>query len=318
VSPKKIIKAQKNYPRIDHLLKESLPDKSRSKIEQLIKNQKVKLNNNIILKKSREVAENDTIEIQLETTQKRTIFASSSSYHSSIHLTKRFEDDYLLIIDKPCGISVHPGAGKPEETILDIYRFYYPEIKKIRNTERPGIVHRIDKDTSGILILAKDEISMKRMQKKFKKREVKKTYLALVSGKMRYQNGTIDAPITRNLRKRTKYTVSHRENNHNARDAITSYSVLFEFPDSSLVRLYPLTGRTHQIRVHLSYYGNPILGDKLYGKFKNFKRLALHAYAVEFFHPVTQNHITTNTPLPQIFRDYMQQEIKNLKNKPSE
>jgi 23S rRNA pseudouridine1911/1915/1917 synthase len=308
VSLKKIIKAQKKYSRLDHFLKECLPDKSRTEIGHLIKNRKVKLNGTIILKKSREVFENDTVEIQIEEAAEKTIY-SSPLYHPSIQLTKLFEDDYLLIIDKPCGIAVHPGAGKSEETILDIYRFYYPQIMDIKNTERPGIVHRIDKDTSGILILAKDEIGMKRMQKKFKNREVDKTYLALVSGKMRFKNGTINAPISRHLKKRTKYTVPHRENHNNSREAITVYTVLLEFQHSSLVRLSPLTGRTHQIRVHLSHIGNPILGDKTYGKLKTFPRLALHAYAAEFVHPIIQNHIATTTPMPQIFRDYIQKEL---------
>lgn len=314
VSLKKIIKAQKNYKRIDHLLKESFPDKSRSEIEQLIKNQKVKLNNMIILKKSQEIFENDTIEIFSDESKKKSYY-SSSSYHPSFKLTKIFEDDHLLIIDKPFRIAVHPGAGKSEETILDIFRFFYPNIQNIKNTDRPGIVHRIDKDTSGILILAKDEITMKKMQKKFKNREIKKTYLALVSGRMRYKNGTIDAPLTRHLRKRTKYTISHLENSPKSREAITTYSVLFAFENFSLVRLFPLTGRTHQIRVHLSHHGNPVLGDTIYGQSTNFQRLALHAYAVEFFHPITENHITSTTPLPRIFRDFMQQEIINLKKK---
>jgi 23S rRNA pseudouridine1911/1915/1917 synthase len=297
-----IIKAKIPYSRIDIFINESIKDISRSKIEKLIKNNKVKLNNNITDKKNRGIQIGDVVEIELPEIVKK-------SYYPSFKLKKLFEDNYLLIIDKPSGISVHPGAGIHKETILDVFRYYYPEINSIKNEERPGIIHRIDKDTSGILLLAKHEITMRQMQKKFKKREIKKSYFALVSGKMRFKNGTINTPIARDHRKRNKFKVSQNENIENSRDSVTEYSVIYEFENCSFVKVFPHTGRTHQIRVHFSSLGNPILGDKIYGNPKSFKRLALHAYSIKFHHPIHGNLITSYSPLPEIFRKYIQEEF---------
>jgi len=297
-----IIKAKRPCSRIDIFVSESYKNISRSKIEKLIKSNKVKLNNNLINKKNKEIQIGDIVEIELPEIEK-------INFHPSFNLEKLFEDDYLLIINKPSGISVHPGAGKYQETILDVFRYFYPEINNIKDNERPGIIHRIDKDTSGILLLAKDEITMKRMQKKFKRREIKKSYFALVSGKMRYKNGTINAPIARDRRRRNRFRVYQNEDVENCRDSVTEYSVIYEFENFSFVKVFPHTGRTHQIRVHFSFSGNPILGDKIYGKSKSFERLALHAYSIEFHHPTYENLITSYSTLPEIFRKYMQQEF---------
>jgi 23S rRNA pseudouridine1911/1915/1917 synthase len=149
---------------------------------------------------------------------------------------------------------------------------------------------------------------MKRLQKQFKRREVKKTYLALVSGGMRFRSGTIDAPIVRSPRKRTRFIVVDREGHlaEEAREAVTEYFVIREYRDFSFVRLLPHTGRTHQLRVHLSHYGNPILGDRVYGKGSSFERLALHAYGLEFHHPVTGHLIMSYSPFPPLFRHFLQ------------
>jgi 23S rRNA pseudouridine1911/1915/1917 synthase len=236
--------------------------------------------------------------------------APTPFFQPSIELKKLFEDDYLLIVDKPCGISVHPGSGDRVETLLDIFRFHYPRVEEMEDTERPGIVHRLDKDTSGALLLAKDIITMKRLQKQFKRMEVKKTYLALVHGHMRYRNGTIDAPIARSPRNRTRFKViDHPDaaDMGNSREAVTEFSVIRQYRDFSLVKVFPLTGRTHQIRVHLSYYGNPVLGDRVYGKGHSLKRLALHAYSLEFRHPMTGNVISSYSVFPGVFRNFLRQ-----------
>ena len=312
--PKKIIlKAKKKYSRIDHFLKESFPHLSRSKIKKLIEENRVLINTKTARKKHIVVSANDVVEIEYPNTDSSDSIGEKEINQTEIHLKKLFEDEHLLIIDKPAGISVHPGAGRPQKTILDIFKARYPQIEKIKNTDRPGIVHRLDKDTSGILILAKDQSTMKQMQKRFKKREIKKEYLALISGKMRYKNGTIDSPIVRHRKDRKKFTVPYQENNEKSRKAVTEYSVLLEFNDFSYIRLTPLTGRTHQLRVHLSHYGNPILGDPIYGKLHSFERLALHATRVEFHHPVTRNLITVNSILPLLFSKYMQSEIQKKK-----
>jgi 23S rRNA pseudouridine1911/1915/1917 synthase len=300
----KRFKANKGYSRLDHFLNESLPDISRSQIEKLIKGNRIKLNHQPVTRKNREIVFGDIVDIELPQPEKK-------EYTPSFELKKLFEDQYILIIDKPAGVSVHKGAGEQQETILDVFHSFYPQVKEIEGTDRPGIVHRLDKETSGILILAKDLISMKRLQKQFKRREIKKTYLALVSGRMRYRSGTIDAPIVRSPRNRTRYIVIDWDHKlaKNAREAITDYFVVREYQNFSFVRLMPRTGRTHQLRVHLSHYGNPILGDRVYGKGTSFERLALHAYGIKFFHPITKHLIMSYSPFPFIFREF----LKNAK-----
>jgi 23S rRNA pseudouridine1911/1915/1917 synthase len=302
VIQKKRFKAKSDYKRIDHFLNESLPDISRSKIEKLIKDEKVTLNEQLLKRKNQEIIIGDMVEIELPSPDSE----SKQDYTPSFELKKLYEDEYLLIIDKPIGISVHPGAGVQEETLLDVFRYYYPEIDKIEDTDRPGIVHRLDKDTSGVMILAKDNVTMRRLQKRFKKRVVEKTYLAFASGKIRYLNGTVNAPIIRNPRYRTKYKVSTDEMDENARESITDYSVIKEFPGYTFVKLMPKTGRTHQLRVHLTYYGNPILGDRLYGNQRDAcERLALHAFSIKFYHPHTEELISAYSPLPKSLRSFL-------------
>jgi 23S rRNA pseudouridine1911/1915/1917 synthase len=302
MNTKKLFKAAKHYPRIDLFLTEFLPALSRSKIAKLIKESQVKLNDIIITRKNKEVSPNDRIEVEF-------IEPEVKVYQPSTGLKKLFEDEYLLIIDKPSGITVHPGAGEKYETILDILTYYYPQVKEIEDTDRPGIVHRLDKDTSGVLILTKDGKTMEKMQRLFKKREVKKTYLALVSGTMRHRHGTIAEPIMRSRRKRKKFIVAKGEDIETAREAVTDFSVVWQFPHFALVKLFPHTGRTHQLRVHLTHYGCPILGDKIYGKKETFERMSLHAYSIEFLHPITGHLITSFSPLPRIFRDFIKKEF---------
>jgi 23S rRNA pseudouridine1911/1915/1917 synthase len=303
---KKRFKAQEAYSRLDQFLSESLKSISRSQVVKLIKDGHVKLNNQLISKKNLHIRVGDIVELELAEPEPK-----DRQYQPSIELKKLFEDDYLLIIDKPRGISVHPGSGEHGETILDIFRYYYPRVEEMRDTERPGIVHRLDKDTSGVLLLAKDLITMKRLQKQFKRREVKKTYLALVQGRVRYRNGTIDAPITRNPRHRTRFKAvrpgEQPVDMANVREAITEFSVIRQYRDFAFLKVFPLTGRTHQIRVHLSFYGNPILGDPVYGKGHRFERLALHSYSLEFTHPITGNLIYSYSVFPEVFRNFLSQ-----------
>lgn len=298
----KRFKAQKAYPRLDHFLVEFLPEMSRNQIIKLLKENHVKLNDRPISKKSPEIMIDDVVDIEIPKPEKR-------EYSPSFELKKLFEDPYLLIIEKPYGIPVHKGAGEEVETILDVFRFNYPQVNEITGAyaDRPGIVHRLDKDTSGILLLAKDIVTMRRLQKQFKRREIQKTYLALVSGHMRYRSGTIDEPIVRSPKNRTRFIVAGQDNKAaiNAREAITEYYVIREFNDFSYIRLSPHTGRTHQLRVHLSHAGNPILGDRVYGKASSFERLALHAYRIEFTHPITGLTIICYSPFPSVFREFI-------------
>jgi 23S rRNA pseudouridine1911/1915/1917 synthase len=292
-------KVRDHCSRIDHFLTAFLDNMSRSQIEKLIKNRQVSLNGTVLLRKNREVFPDDRVTVEIETPEE-------TAYLPSRPLTKLFEDEWLLVIDKPAGLVVHPGAGEKQETVLDIFRFHYPQINAMSDPERPGIVHRLDKDTSGILILAKTEAAQGKMQELFQEREMQKTYLALVKGQMRFRNGTIDLPLARSLKNRARFEVP-KEDRHDQREAVTDFSVIRAFEKFTYVRLMPHTGRTHQLRVHLAHFGNPVLGDTLYGSRTQpgFPRLALHAYQIEFIHPFTMNHLSICCPLPVDLRRFI-------------
>ena len=287
------------WERIDHYLTAVLQSLSRSRIEKLIQNRQVTLNGAVLLKKSQEIFPGDRIVVEI-VSQEQSVYAPSRP------LQKLFEDEWLLVIDKPTGLTVHPGAGEKQETVLDIFRFYYPQINEMADQERPGIVHRLDKDTSGVLILAKSEEALERMQELFQEREMQKTYLALVKGQLRFCNGTIDLPLGRSMKHRARFEVVG-EDRADRREAVTDFSLIRAFEKFSYVRLMPHTGRTHQLRVHLAHFGNPVLGDILYGNRKQLElpRLALHAYSIEFTHPFTGNGIRVTSPLPTDLRRYL-------------
>jgi 23S rRNA pseudouridine1911/1915/1917 synthase len=299
VKKKITFKVRDHCARIDHFLTAFLDSMSRSQIEKLIKNRQVSLNGEVLLRKNREVFPDDRVTVEIEIPEE-TVFVPSQS------LVKLFEDEWLLVIDKPAGLVVHPGAGEKQETVLDIFRHFYPQINEMADQERPGIVHRLDKDTSGILILAKTEEAQEKMQELFQEREMQKTYLALVKGQMRFRNGTIDLPLARSLKNRARFEVP-KEDRADQRDAVTDFAVIRGFEKFTYVRLMPHTGRTHQLRVHLAHFGNPVLGDILYGNRKDpgFHRLALHAHKIEFIHPFTGNGICVTSTLPADLRRFI-------------
>jgi len=299
VKKKLTLRVKEYWERIDHYLTAGLQPLSRSRIEKLIKDRQVTLNGAVLLKKSQEVFPGDLIVVEIAGEEE-------AAYLPSRTLHKLFEDEWLLVIDKPSGLPVHPGAGEKQETVLDIFRFQYPQIAAFADQERPGIVHRLDKDTSGVLILAKSEEALEKMQELFQVREMQKTYLALVKGHMRFRNGTIDLPLARSTKNRARFAVVGEES-AGGRQAVTDFSVIREFAGFTYVRLMPHTGRTHQLRVHLSYFGNPILGDILYGNRKqlDLPRLALHAHRIEFIHPFTGSGIRVTSPLPIDLRRFM-------------
>ncbi|MDD5693012.1 MAG: RluA family pseudouridine synthase [Patescibacteria group bacterium] len=203
-----------------------------------------------------------------------------------------FEDKHLIVIDKPTGLSSHPAPGENEPTISEILaeRLYISDDKDF-----PGIVHRLDKGTSGIMILAKTAETKKDLQDQFKKRKITKKYLALIEGKIKPEKGIIDLPIKREKNNREKMGI-----NVEGRSAKTKYIVKKKFAKYSLLELIPETGRTHQIRVHLSAIGFPIVGDVRYGKKSDFvDRIFLHATKISFIHPKTKKQLTFESPLPK-------------------
>lgn len=219
----------------------------------------------------------------------------------NIPLEVLFEDEYLMAINKPPGMVVHPAPGQWEGTVVNALLFRWGAIDH-RDPLRPGIVHRLDKDTSGVLLIAKNVLTLERLSLAFKERRVQKIYLAVVSGRLRSVSGTIDFAIGRHPTDRKKMAVRQR-----GREAITHYQMIGERQGLSLIRLLPKTGRTHQLRVHLAAIGHPIIGDKMYGRqnlgnvpliAQNFARQALHAQEISFVHPVTGSPLCLHAPCP--------------------
>ena len=223
-----------------------------------------------------------------------------------------YEDKELIVLDKPHSLTVHPGAGQKNYTLTDfLTKKYGKKLSNLSAIDRPGIVHRLDKDTSGLLIIAKNNKVHKLLQEKFKKREVNRLYLAVVWGLLKKNSGTFKMNIGRNPKNRKKFSIFKV----GGKEAITNYKVKRVFSNvASLIECKLLTGRTHQIRVHLSSSGNPIIGDKKYGKNKSkllknvdksnanhiitFQRQALHAYYLSFIHPIKNKKIEILSKLP--------------------
>ena len=225
----------------------------------------------------------------------------------SLPLSIVHEDEALVVVDKPAGMVVHPGAGNPRGTLANALLYHFREISR-QSSLRPGMVHRLDKNTSGLLIVAKNERTHNFLAQQFKRREVEKHYLALVYGRIKEEKGIIDVPLGRDRWIRTKISTRSRQLRH----ALTEYQRVRFWQDFSYLRVVLHTGRTHQIRVHLQHLGHPVVGDETYGKraherlrdptcveaIQNLKRLFLHATFLSFVHPDTQRRVSFESPLP--------------------
>ena len=226
-----------------------------------------------------------------------------------IPLDLLYEDDDVLVVNKPPGLLVHPGAGRRRGTIVNALLYHYPGISGIGGVERPGIVHRLDKETSGCLMVAKTEVAHQVLTRQFQTRQVEKTYLALVHGSVRAGRGKITLPIGRRERDRKRMGVRTKK----GREAETTYQVLQSASECTLVEIMPTTGRTHQIRVHLAAIGHPVVGDKVYGGRRhrksqwNVARQLLHAWKLAFTHPRTGERVESTAPLPLDFHEILRQ-----------
>ncbi len=280
--------------RLDLFLKDFEPDCSRTQIQSLISSGHVSVNDACVkphykLKKGDQVAWSLTQE------------SSCGLSAENIPLTVLYEDHDVIVLDKPSGLVVHPGAGNLEHTLVNALLFHTKELSSL-NQERPGIVHRLDKDTSGVMVVAKNNHAHLELAKQFKKHSIERRYIALVSGQVEFEEGIIDVPLKRHILDRKKMSVSFSKE---AKTAHTFYRVLKRFASFTAVALFPKTGRTHQLRVHLAYLGHPILGDMTYGKNKNFPRLALHAKNLGFYHPATGEFIKFESVLPEEMREVL-------------
>ena len=290
---------EESTERLDKYLSNIL-DISRSKVQNLIKQDKVKVNGKTE-KESFKVSNGDRIEVDDD------LDFSIDVEPENLKLDIVYEDPYLMIVNKESGMVVHPAPGNYNHTLVNAVLYHLGK-GKTKNM-RPGIVHRIDKDTSGLMVVAKTNDALEKLSLMIKNKEIERKYLAIVDGIIGPASGTIDAPIGRDPKNREKMCVT----SENSRNAITHFKVLKRFKSNTLVLCKLDTGRTHQIRVHMAYIGHPITNDPLYEN-KNASSFGqmLHSYSIDFVHPITQKHLHFDVEPPKEFQEYLQKLENNL------
>ncbi len=310
--------------RVDQFIVEELPSFSRTKIAKLVKEGALLINGKAVTDNSKKVTSGDEIELLVPEA------VATDIKPQKIPLDIVYEDDDLLVINKPIGMVVHPGAGNPDKTLVNALLHHCKgNLSGINGELRPGIVHRIDKDTSGLLVVAKNDMAHNNLAKQFEEHSIQRTYLAFVWGMMKPIHGRIETFIGRSKYNRQKMSADVAS----GKDAITNYKTLEIFkgkniPDISLIECKLETGRTHQIRVHLAHKKNPILGDQMYGsKMRKIRDIdpalqhiiekinfqALHAQSLGFIHPTTGEELFFTTELPQDLLN-LQKVLKKLGN----
>ena len=218
-----------------------------------------------------------------------------------------YEDDSIIVVDKPVGMVVHPAPGNKQGTLVHALLGRGSDLSNLSGKERPGIVHRLDKETSGVLLVAKTNKAHRALQSQFAARSLSKTYTALVKGRVEYEAGHIQQPIGHHPKIRLQMAVVAPPR---GREAETRYRVLKRFKYSTLLELKLITGRTHQIRVHMAHLGHPVLGDEVYGKKGNYPRMALHASKIELVHPKTGKIVEFESPIPAAMRQMIDEQEK--------
>jgi 23S rRNA pseudouridine1911/1915/1917 synthase len=282
--------------RLDLFLTSKLAEFSRSRLQGLIKDGFVKVDGEIVIKPSIVISEGQEVQVRIPPTE------PSGIEGEQIPLDIIFENDDLIIINKPAGMVVHPSAGHPSGTLVNAALGYDPDMEGVGGELRPGIVHRLDKDTSGLIVIAKNGRTLAYLQEQFKLRKVEKTYLALVDGTPPTKSGRIEASIGRDSAHRKQMAILP---DGKGRAAVTEYKTLESFKDFTLLEVHPFTGRTHQIRLHLKLLGNPIVGDTVYGHkhpSQPITRQFLHATRLKI-------HLTPNDP-PRIFEAPLPSDLK--------
>ena len=301
-----------NGNRVDKFLQSKFNTISRTKLQNLIRNGLVKVNKSVIYETSKKIKTKDTIEVNFPPPKTTSI----KPYKMPLDIL--YDDDDIIVINKPAAMVVHPGAGNYEKTLVNALLFLYQnKLSSVGGKLRPGIVHRIDKDTSGVIIVAKNDEAHINLSQQFSNHTIKRKYEALVWGTLKPQKGKINTKISRSVKNRQLMMVRKEK----GKIAITNYKTLEIFQNSnlpkiSLVECQLETGRTHQIRVHMNFKGNPILGDKSYGKsikkykkinveiekkINNFKRQALHAKSLGFTHPKNKKELFFEAKRPKDF-----------------
>ena len=289
---------ENNSIRIDKFLAEEMKDLTRSHIQKLVDEGFVLLNG-IVPKGNAKVKQGDKIEVSIPDAEEIDVLPED------IPLDIVYEDDCMLVVNKPQGMVVHPAAGNYTGTMVNALLYYCGDsLSGINGEKCPGILHRIDKDTSGLLLVAKNDIAHIKLSEQIKEHSLTREYFALVHGNIKEDSGTIDAPIGRHPEDRKKMTITDK----NSREAVTHYFVEERFGKYTLVRCRLETGRTHQIRVHMSKNGHPIVGDKTYGVKKeefSLKGQLLHAHKVGFIHPITETYMEFSREVPEYYEEVL-------------
>ena len=293
-----IIENDKANSRLDKII--SILDNtiSRTAVKRLIEENKIRVNGNVS-KPSYEVKTGDLIQIEEDVPKESHIIAQE------IPVDVIYEDNDILVINKPKGMVVHPGNGNPDGTLANaVMGLCGDTLSGIGGEIRPGIIHRLDKDTSGIIVIAKNDKAHIDISNQIKNRTTSKKYIALVRGQIKEDEATINMPIGRSLKDRKKMSVRK-----DGKEAITHFKVLKRYPDYTLLELKIDTGRTHQIRVHMSEIGHPVVGDYIYSNGKNPFNVTgqmLHAKTIEFVHPTTKDKVKFEAPIPKYFQDVLE------------
>ena len=303
-----VVPSEASGQRLDNWLVSQLPEASRVRVQQLIEQQKVFVNGNPS-KPSQRLRGGEEITLAGEVVR-----PPLRAFPENIPLEIVYEDDSIVVLNKPAGMVVHAGSGKDESgskgTLVNALLHHFAQLSQVGGELRPGIVHRLDKETSGLLIVAKTDVAHRRLAEQFSQRKTKKTYIALVHGWMSASKGTISTPISRDLARRARMTTRRSQ----GREAVTHWKTVKQidghYGKFSLLEVSIETGRTHQIRVHLSSIGHPVVGDTLYGAPRDLKmrqeklqsaalgRNFLHAAAIQFRHPVSDTPLSFKQPIP--------------------
>ena len=283
--------------RLDKVIAEKIKDLSRTKIKELVNDKNILVNNKAE-KVSYKVQSGDVIDVTIPPVKPLSLEAEN------LHLDIVYED--VIVVNKPQGMVVHPSAGHPDHTLVNGLLYHTRDLADSPEGFRPGIVHRIDKDTSGLLMIAKNDRARESLEKQLAEKINKREYLAIVHGNFEVKNGVINAPIGRNPNNRKQMAV-----NPKGKAAVTHFTVLEQFKNYSLVKCVLETGRTHQIRVHMKYIGHPLAGDPLYGPKKTLSGHGqfLHAKTLGFYQPSTNEWLEFSAPLPTIF----EKQLENLR-----
>jgi len=284
--------ASREAARLDSFIAAAVPRLSRAKAQKLIAESLVTLNGHPA-RASQKVMPGDKLCITIPPPPDET------PQPEEIPLKVVYEDDDLLVIDKPSGLTVHPAPGHSAGTLVNALLSRYPDLPTGGDKMRPGIVHRLDRDTSGLILVAKNNAALKNLSEQFRQHQVQKVYLALVKGLLAPQSGTIEAPIGRHAQQRQRMAIVSQ-----GREAVTEYKVVRYYKGQTLLEVMPQTGRTHQIRVHLAAIGFPVVGDAVYGvKSPLFKRQFLHAHCLSFSLPSSGQEASFTSPLPPDLED---------------